>query len=106
MRCKVGDLAIIVGGATPENIGKIVEIVRPAINGERLPAMRFVSNASGPVWIVRGRDLVWRSTTTSFVATTDERPYSDSLLRPIRPEPGADETLTWKDVPSTDKVTS
>lgn len=34
-RCKPGDLAIIVAQHfTPENIGRIVEIVRPAVDGE------------------------------------------------------------------------
>jgi len=73
MNCKPGDLAIIVSSRlAPENIGRIVEVMR-----RRIPDRLF------PCWIVRsGRPLVerWENGSVEMVF---ERLYRDSCLRPV-----------------------
>jgi len=82
MRCKPGDLAIIVN-TLPEYsryLGKILTCVA---------VERWYKNSTLPVW----------STEPKLI----DGPYTllveDEALRPIRPDEGPDETLAWADVP-------
>lgn len=81
MNCKPGDLAIIVRSRfAPENIGRIVEVMRRR-NGER----------AGPQWLVRSdRDLVerWEN---GWVRLVRQRFYLDVCLRPISGVPVTDD---------------
>lgn len=93
MNCKQGDLAIIVKAVNPENIGKIVEVVRPYVQGERLLSIngkrggRVVGSMfSNDIWVVRSRGtpLVWSNHNDKIInALFSERAFSDRGLRPI-----------------------
>lgn len=88
--CKVGDLAIIVRAKHPENIGKIVEVVRLAVKGETTPivgrSIKMWFDGSlwidGTTWWVRtqGSPIMAGETDTYPVM---ERAFNDRFLRPI-----------------------
>jgi len=83
MNCKPGDLAIIVRSRlAPENIGRIVEIVR---------RRSTETEKEGPEWLVRcDRNMVerWEH---GFVRLVTERFYLDACLRPVSGLPVEDE---------------
>ena len=80
MKCAVGDMALVIGGM-PENVGKMVTIVRLCA-GIIVGKECFIHNRSGPFWEI-DRPLLYRLTNGSFRAV----PYScDEYLLPIRPE--------------------
>lgn len=110
MNCKQGDLAIIVSAFNHENIGKIVEVVRP-YEGEVLYDIRGVQSmrirpdlvSSGSlVWVVRshGSPLLWQQLYTGAgkVLLCWERPILDSCLRPIPRLDEPEETTTDKEL--------
>lgn len=68
MRCRVGDLAILVGPKVPENLGVLVEVLKPWRHG---PNHWWVRSLSGPLRRDDGRIAV-------------EGSADDSGLRPIR----------------------
>jgi len=81
MRCRIGDLAVIVGCVLhPQNNGKLVTVLRR-------------SNLRGYDWFIEaaGGPLL------GFEGFSKDGNIRDRLLRPIRPQPDADETL--RDVP-------
>lgn len=89
MRCKVGDLAVIIGGAYPENIGCLVSVVMLSTRPQ--------------YWLVR---TLGRATTYNSVdGVRRNRPpgiegnIADRLLRPLRDDPGPDESLRWASKP-------
>ena len=87
MRCKQGDLAVIVK-SWAGNEGKIVKCVR-SFNGSLLnPDGSFLE---GVIWEVDENLKTWDG--------TFGKNAPDVYLRPIRPSEGQDETLSWKDVP-------
>lgn len=80
----MGDLAVIVrdpdcGG---RDIGKIVQIV-----GWDAAIKEWDCTSTNPLWSASTKRLV------TEIAIPDE------FLRPIRPDEGTDETLTWKELP-------
>ena len=105
LNCRPGDLAYMTGMvATPEANGMIVEIVRRAVNGEILREktstgkLRRVSSLL-PSWIVRGHSVPTR-TGDGVLSHVTERAVCDCHLRPIRDQPGEDETLAWAGKPA------
>jgi len=96
LRCKPGDLAIIVSAVyVPEMIGELVIVERLAVPGEfhaRTDSDLFST------WIVRsaveGKKLPvgWPNGHTEYWL---RRPLGDEYLRPIRDENGEDESLSW-----------
>ncbi len=85
MNCKPGDLAIVVQISNPtckHHIGKVLRVVEP-------------SKVYPMNWYCEPR-----------LYCTDGRMISfyDGHLKPIRDQPGEDETLTWAPVPSTVEV--
>lgn len=85
MNCKPGDFAIFVKSYA-NNYGKIVRVTklhiqRPFIDGTFRDAWEY---EGGPLLGIRGNPV-------KFVP--------DEQLRPIRDNPGTDETLTWAPVP-------
>lgn len=86
LNCKPGDLAVIVR-STCGNEGKIVRCIELHPAGtDNSPIFK------GPIWEI---DAPIPST------WGDQTPYCpDSQLRPLRDNQGADETLTWLDVPT------
>lgn len=90
MNCKQGDLAIIVTAKNTENIGKLVEVVRPYQLGERLSSVdgkrtgRISKRTSDDqLWVIRshGSPLVWAGLVKSGLYW--ERAFADRGLRPI-----------------------
>lgn len=85
LRCKVGDLAVIVNGEeAPENVGAIVEVVEAV-------APCTCGCIQGPLWRVqsRGRKLVgWNL--FNMKLTGNRLVIPDAHLRPIRGEDIAD----------------
>jgi hypothetical protein len=101
MNCKPGDLAIVVDALHNKNaIGTLVEVLRPAIDGERIGGGgRIVRGDSGHGWVVcrpgGGPIDAWSSAGFAFKAT--EALCLDRHLRPIR-DPGddaTDESRAW-----------
>lgn len=75
LNCKPGDLAIVVRCDTnPEMMGKIVTCIRP------------VEHFHIPGWVIEPEYFGCSGIT-------------DPCLRPIRNDPGPDESLSWCDVP-------
>ena len=90
MNCKPGDLAIIVASEhSPENIGRIVEVVRPAIRH-----LEFHKDAPDmPTWIVKAdRPLArYHYLTNERMPDTCVRAYQDRCLRPVSGLPITDD---------------
>lgn len=74
-RCKVGDMAIVVGGSF--NVGKIVTIVKPA---ERTDLVANIERTFGYVWEVdQQMRFVYRNTNNEVVLSV----YPDCCLQPL-----------------------
>jgi hypothetical protein len=89
MNCKPGDLAIIVWSHCPENIGRIVEVIRPAIRG-----IDFFAGETGNLitWVVKAdRPLVRRGPHYEPIPPAYERSYLDDCLRPVTGLPITDD---------------
>jgi hypothetical protein len=87
MNCKPGDLAIVVAAnCTPEGIGRIVEICRPAVNSEvfdTIEGVTIVFQGTQPSWRVRSdTPLPWR-TSYGVLYHAYETPTADVHLRPV-----------------------
>lgn len=84
MRCKVDDLVVVVRSAREENVGRLGRIacVSPIapFDWVVMPARTFLAVNH------RSRMLVEASNGTAML---------DEQLRPLRDEPGPDETLSW-----------
>ena len=86
MNCKPGDLAVIVR-SWAGNEGKIVRCVE-LVNSPDFEGLTFLD---GPRWLIDRPVPLRLGGTTKTVA--------DSALKPIRPNDGKDETLTWAGKP-------
>lgn len=102
MRCRPGDIAIIVSAIHKENIGKIVEVICMGFAGEWVDGVEFQPKCEGPFWRIRC------SSGLNFTSGLGE-PYKlnewfcrDSKLRPLRDDTGVDETLCERDLVLTD----
>lgn len=87
MNCRKGDLAIVVK-SDAGNEGRIVRCIRLMTRAEKQALSYFRDE---PMWI----------TDTNMVSTwgTYDTTMWDSYMRPIRDNPGEDETLTWAGKP-------
>ena len=86
MNCKPGDLAIIVdGGSYPEVIGKII----------KCESLDEPSMLHGPMWFTDGSIFSRKGKITAI---------ADKCLKPLRDNPGQDETLNWLPVPTKETV--
>ena len=104
--CKQGDLAIIVKAIDSENIGKIVEVVRPyplgetmrSINGKRVGRITK-RRSSSQLWVIRshGSPLVW-SNPKGVGDLYVERAFTDEGLRPIPKLDEPESTTTDKEL--------
>ncbi len=112
MNCKPGDMAVIVRSARQENIGAIVEVLRPSTSNEFAVGADYFECGT---WWSRTEDVftwVVKATGRKLVAScgtffSTERPYADRSLRPIRPQAddATDESSAWlPPVPSTQQV--
>lgn len=85
MNCKEGDLAVYVGKLSPRDVGAIVTCVR------FLGVRRVLDGSNALVWEV--------TPPLRYTEATRKDWISDCSLRPIRDNPGQDETLSWAPVP-------
>lgn len=104
MNCKPGDLAVIVGfnPLIPEITGRIVEVLSaaPAAGDFRLPDGR-TNEAAGPgFWIVKFQNPVRARLDSGGTRLALYGACPDRRLRPLRGDPGADETMTWAGLPA------
>ena len=93
LRCKPGDIAVIIGGGFIENIGRMVRVLGPC--------HPLDSTLRGADWDV---ELLQTTKVDTMFSETEAPPgcvaaCADCILRPIRDGEGEDETLTWADKP-------
>ena len=94
MNCKINDLAIVVRSALGPSTGLILRCVRlSSASGLRNLDGSF---AYGPVWETDSYGLALCGNTHNL--------WMDADLRPLRDEPGADETLLWAGLPQDREV--
>lgn len=98
LRCKQGDLAVVVRATqTPAMLGRLVIVERLLLDGERVSRMP-VKTGGLPCWVIRsavdGDLLPWPSANSNFVHMVPRRAYLDIGLRPIRPNEGEDESFS------------
>jgi len=84
LNCKVGDLAVVING---ENAGRIVKVVLPS----KRQANWWLVDVIGSEGV--GFDLDGNRAKSNIGHIADKR------LRPIRDQPGDDETLAWAGLP-------
>jgi hypothetical protein len=90
MNCEKGDLAVIVKSIAG-NEGKIATCIRLA-SYEEVMREGFFAWARLIVWVTDGEFIINNGGTTSLAP--------DEYLKPLRDNPGTDETLLWAPVPS------
>lgn len=93
MNCKKGDMAIVVKSVCG-NEGKIVTCL------ELIDDIQWIKgdlpDGVEPGWIIDTELIAYDGSKSNFI--------KDSALRPIRDQPGEDETLTWAPVPHKETV--
>lgn len=87
MNCQKGDLARVISNQETKTLG-IADCIVTVIDPEAVPG--------GPGWKTSPQ---LRCRCNPFCLREIEA-IGDAVLRPIRGQPGADETLSWVDVPS------
>lgn len=100
-RCKVGDLAVIVGSDFPENLGHFVHVVCLPDPDKYPVPLELGDWECEPLGMLRGWDDKERNLSS---VGSEVIAINDADLRPIRNDPGQDESLSWCDVPTTDKA--
>lgn len=87
MNVKPGDLAIVISSRlSPENIGRIVEVLCQA--GEE----EIDRTSGGFVWWVKSPVELMVRHRNGFIQFSKERPYADACLKPVSGLPMFDET--------------
>ena len=77
-RCRPGDLAIVVESYNPENLGRIVKVVRP-----HQPSGPLGMHDQEPIWDIESDSLmVWTVGETVYKQRVG--PCPDNQLQPIR----------------------
>ena len=89
MRCKVNDLAIVVRSALGTSTGLILRCTR--LSPESGLLNLDGSFEYGPVWETDNYGLALCGNTHNL--------WMDADLRPLRDDPGADESLRWAGLP-------
>ncbi|WP_139094004.1 hypothetical protein [Burkholderia sp. CCA53] len=90
MNCKPGDIAIVTRTRCGKGVGKIVEVVRLAVNGEIFvtrEGKRIAADLEGwgVCWVIRGDRLKWGDDQIA------ERAFPDAYLRPVSGLPITDD---------------
>ena len=96
MNCKLDDLAIVVHSAMVNSTGLVLRCIRLSSAG----GLRNLDGSFeyGPVWETDNYGVAVCGSTHNLWMDTD--------LRPLRDEPGEDETLTWAGLPQDQDVTA
>lgn len=107
LRCRAGDLAVVVRPMIPENQGKLVTVLKYL--GHMEAGARFTGpdgteerrvTAPGPTWWVEAQTGLIVPYGFGHVVTQKCCHAADWQLRPIRDQDGEDESLRWAPVPS------
>lgn len=90
MRCRPGDLAVVIGYLHLDaNLGMLVDVLRPAVPGQ--PVAHGTYQGTGEGWVIRraggGKMKGWN--VLGFPMDVDEACIKDCHLMPIR-DPGDD----------------
>lgn len=112
LNCKVGDLAIVVaprsGGQCPD-IGKFAEVLEFVGPGDLRTPDNIVVRRNGdnaPAWLIKYQRPALNVGIDGRMRTSLYAVMWDSRLRPIRDQPGEDETLSWAGLPQNVGVTT
>lgn len=103
MNCKPGDLAIVVRSRSGANIGKVVRCLR-LLSMAEVVGIKTVDGRPADLstatewWQVDRAMSVYGTRTNKYFG--DVFCYPDRNLRPLRPDDGEDETLTWAGKPN------
>ena len=94
MRCKVGDIAVIVAQPhqEPRALGAFVKVLRPSVPNSY--SKYGLATKVATWWVESSSPLE-----THLHGACAEFVVPDPFLRPIRPNEGDDETLTWAGKP-------
>ena len=96
LNCKVGDLAITVRSEVPQNLGRIVHIIKP------LGVEPWSSFGPVQLWWVESlpgsEHLLHYEHADGTLEQKRQGPVPDILLRPIVPPEGFTEVSDWLDV--------
>lgn len=108
LNCEVGDLAVIVSDHKqhPGTAGLLCDVLYQSPHGDfDLPdGVPTRSTCSGPAWVIklhRPVQVLWRD---GVMRPASYASCPDAKLRPIRDQPGEDESLSWADVPTKETV--
>jgi hypothetical protein len=82
MNCQPGDLAISISTELPENLGRIVRVVR---RYENTPEWNYGTRLAW--WCECSDEMVWYFHARGEYRFAKEGPIPDDALRPIRPAP-------------------
>ena len=111
LNCKAGDLAVVVApgdGSQCAATGKFVEVLQ-LVDGEfRTPdgiVLRPMwDGAPRSEWVVKYQRPAPQVSLDGLVVTSLYDFMPDSRLRPIRDQPGEDETILWAGLPAGHEV--
>lgn len=104
LRCKPGDLAMIVLDDIPENVGRYVEVLEPAVPGihvDRAGRLHKVDSDPCPMWWVQAAGSILVQIEGFGIGPYCYAVFPDSWLRPIRDGGLPDETLAYIGTPET-----
>jgi hypothetical protein len=108
LRCKPGDLAVVVGPGvqTPGLLNRFVIVEELAPDADFILDGLYYARDGVVSWVVRAASSEGTLPVLSGpgeVTSRKRRPIADSILRPIRPNDGEDESLSWAR-PRTDEL--
>jgi hypothetical protein len=90
MNCRPGDLAYVVRAeVTPEMIGIVVTVLRPAIHAEIVDGIHY--QVTEPSWVVESGSSIPARSNDGILRVVKRRVVMDRLLRPISGVPVNDE---------------
>lgn len=104
MRCKPGDLAIVIGAVNKKNIGMLVWVHRQLFHVYHLGLMVYrvgpdaypASPADGVVWEIESLGRPFDLTLDAGTKVTRAvSACADRGLWPLRDKPGEDESIAW-----------
>lgn len=108
MRCRPGDLAVVVGPGvvTTGLLGRFVIVERLVAIGEEIVPGHYADADFGDAWWCRAASSDGKLPfgVDPWTIEVLRRPVCDSILRPIRPNEGEDETLSRARRPVEDLV--
>jgi len=103
LNCKPGDLAVIIADHKlhPDSGGRLCDVLFESPAGYfDLPDGVPTESTTWPSWVIKLHNPILILWPDGISGPANYASCPDAKLRPIRDQPGADETLSWVDVPS------